>query len=86
MPLGMLKNGNFGMQSIKVSDLAHKGLQLLKAIEDQPQSTFASLVILEAIASEHPDVYKALRKWALENASEEWDGVNRRKSDLKQVK
>jgi uncharacterized membrane protein len=59
------------MQSIKVTDMAHKALQLLRAMEDKQQSKFASIAIIEAIERDYPKVYTQVREWALSIPDEE---------------
>lgn len=56
------------MKSIKITDLAHRGLQLLSANEDGiQQGAWASMVIIEQLEREWPDVYEQLRAWAIRN-------------------
>lgn len=65
----LIENGP--MKSIKISEFAHKGLQLLAAAEDIKQGEWASLVIIENLYKDHPDVYAALKAWAVRNDSVE---------------
>lgn len=56
------------MKSIKITDLAHKGLQLLSAnVDDIQQGAWASTVIIEQLEKEWPEVYQQLRAWAIRN-------------------
>lgn len=56
------------MKSIKITDIAQKGLQLLSAnVDEVKQGQWASLVIIEALEREHPEVYAQLRQWAIRN-------------------
>lgn len=56
------------MKSIKITDLAHKGLQLLAAnVDDIQQGAWASTVIIEQLETEWPEVYQQLRAWAIRN-------------------
>lgn len=56
------------MKSIKITDLAHKGLQLLSAnVDEIQQGAWASTVIIEQLEKEWPEVYKQLRAWAIRN-------------------
>lgn len=61
------------MQSIKITDTALKGLQLLRAMENVKQSEFASVAIVEAIERDYPDVYATLKKVM---TKEETDNAN----------
>lgn len=49
------------LKTIKVSEKAHRGLTLAKAMDGIAMSTWASTVILEALEKDCPRAYKELR-------------------------
>lgn len=59
------------LKSVKITERAQKGLQLLKAMEGTNQTEYASKIINEALESQFPDVWKALNKWTKNNEGRE---------------
>lgn len=51
------------LKSVKITEKAQKGLQLLKSMEGTNQAEYASKVIEEAIKKQFPEVWEQIKKW-----------------------